>query len=39
MDDAKLNYTITDKNVIIEKGRQLSGYATYPIVIAKSKRI
>ena len=39
MDEAKLDYTITDKNVIIEKGRQLSGYATYPIVIAKSKRI
>ena len=39
MDNAELNYTITDKDVIIEKDRKLSGYETYPIVIAKGKRI
>ncbi len=39
MDNVELDYTITDKNVIIEKDRKLSGYKTYPMLIAKSKRI
>ena len=39
MDGAKLNYTITDKDVIIQSGRRLSGYESYPMVVVKGKVI
>lgn len=34
---AKIKYTISDKNVVIQPERHLSGYETYPIVIVKDK--
>lgn len=34
---ATISYTITDKNVIIQPERHLSGYESYPIVIVKNK--
>lgn len=34
---AEINHTITDKNVIVQPERRLSGYETYPIVIVKNK--
>jgi glucose-1-phosphate adenylyltransferase len=37
MKGSSVAYTITDKNVIIMDGRKISGYETYPIVIAKNK--
>ena len=37
MKNSSVAYTITDKNVIIMDGRNISGYETYPIVIAKNK--
>jgi len=39
MDGASLNYTITDKDVIIQSGRTLSGYESYPMVVVKGKVI
>lgn len=39
MDGAKLDYTITDKDVIIQSNRQLSGYESYPMVVVKGKVI
>lgn len=39
MENAELNYTITDKDVIIQSGRKLSGYETYPMVVVKGKVI
>lgn len=39
MDNAELNYTITDKDVIIQSGRRLSGYESYPMVVVKGKVI
>jgi glucose-1-phosphate adenylyltransferase, GlgD subunit len=36
-DNASIKYTITDKNVVIQPERQLSGYESYPIVIVKDK--
>ncbi len=39
MDGAQLDYTITDKDVIIQSGRTLSGYETYPMVVVKGKVI
>lgn len=35
--DADINYTITDKNVVVKPGRHLAGYGSYPIVIVKDK--
>lgn len=34
---ASIRYTITDKNVIVQPERHLSGYSSYPIVIVKDK--
>ena len=39
MDGASLDYTITDKDVIIQSGRTLSGYESYPMVVVKGKVI
>lgn len=39
MDNASLDYTITDKDVIIQPNRTLSGYETYPMVVVKGKVI
>lgn len=39
MANASLNYTITDKDCIIQSGRQLSGYESYPMVVVKGKVI
>ena len=39
MDGASLDYTITDKDVIIQSGRKLSGYESYPMVVVKGKVI
>lgn len=39
MPNASLDYTITDKDVIIQEGRVLSGYETYPMVVVKGKVI
>lgn len=36
-ENASIKYTITDKNVVIQPERQLSGYESYPIVIVKDK--
>lgn len=36
-ENASINYTITDKNVVVQKDRHLSGYESYPIVIVKDK--
>lgn len=37
--DARLNCVITDKDVIIGNGHALSGYQTYPYVIAKGQNV
>ncbi|NLZ25048.1 MAG: glucose-1-phosphate adenylyltransferase subunit GlgD [Clostridiales bacterium] len=37
MENAKVNCVITDKNVIIQPSRELSGYESYPIVIVKGR--
>jgi glucose-1-phosphate adenylyltransferase len=39
MENAELNFAITDKDVIIQSGRRLSGYETYPMVVVKGKVI
>lgn len=39
MENAQLDYTITDKDVIIQSGRRLSGYESYPMVVVKGKVI
>ena len=39
MRGAYIDYTITDKNVVIREGRKLAGYETYPMVIAKDKTV
>ncbi|MCQ2603134.1 MAG: glucose-1-phosphate adenylyltransferase subunit GlgD [Clostridia bacterium] len=39
MENATLEYTITDKDCIIQPGRKLSGYETYPMVVVKGKVI
>ncbi len=39
MEGATLDYTITDKDVIIQPNRHLSGYETYPMVVVKGKVI
>ena len=36
---ATLDYTITDKDVIIKDGRHLSGHESYPMVVVKGKVI
>lgn len=37
LENAVINYTITDKNVIVRENRHISGYETYPMVIVKDK--
>ena len=37
--DSSLSNVITDKNVIVTKGRTISGTETYPIVIVKDKTV
>lgn len=39
MENAQLDYTITDKDCIIQSGRRLSGYESYPMVVVKGKVI
>lgn len=39
MSNSNINYTITDKNVVIKNGRNLSGHESYPIAIAKDKTV
>ena len=39
MDGASLDYTITDKDVIIKNDRHLSGHESYPMVVVKGKVI
>ena len=39
MENASLEYTITDKNVIIQPGRKLCGTDTYPMVVVKGKTV
>ena len=39
MENASVNYAITDKDVTINPGRIISGYETYPMVIAKGKKV
>lgn len=39
MKNSQLNYSITDKNVTIREGRNISGYETYPVVIVKDKEV
>ena len=38
-ENSMLTYAITDKNVEIRKNKNISGFATYPIVIAKDKKV
>lgn len=35
--NASVSYAITDKDVVVSEGREISGYVTYPIVIVKGK--
>lgn len=37
MGDVMLSYAITDKNVTVREGRNISGFETYPVVIVKGK--
>ena len=37
--NACLSYVISDKNVTVKEDRQISGYATYPVVIVKNKEV
>lgn len=39
MKNANLSYAITDKNVVITEDKKISGYDTYPVVIAKNKTV
>ena len=39
MDGASIDYTVTDKDVIIKNDRHLSGHSTYPMVVVKGKVI
>ena len=39
MENAHLDYVITDKDCIIQSGRRLSGYESYPLVVVKGKVI
>ena len=39
MSNSSINYTITDKNVVIKNDRNLSGHESYPIAIAKDKTV
>ncbi len=39
MENAHVDYTITDKDCIIQSGRHLSGYESYPMVVVKGKII
>lgn len=37
--NSSLQYAITDKDVTITEGRNISGFITYPIVIVKGKKV
>lgn len=39
MENAQLDYVITDKSCIIQSGRRLAGYESYPMVVVKNKII
>jgi len=39
MENAEVCYAITDKDVTIRNGRTISGYETYPVVVAKGKTV
>ena len=39
MENATVNYAITDKDVTIRNERTISGYETYPVVVAKGKTV
>lgn len=39
LEGSKLSYIITDKEVKISEGRELAGFRTYPLVIAKNKTV
>lgn len=39
MQGSRLSYIITDKEVKISEGRELAGFKTYPLVIAKNKMV
>ena len=38
-EDARINYCVLDKDVLIDKGRWLSGYVTHPFYVKRSTRI
>jgi glucose-1-phosphate adenylyltransferase len=38
-ENARINYCVLDKDVLIEKGRWLSGYITHPFYVKRSSRI
>ena len=39
MENATVSYAITDKDVTIRNERTISGYETYPVVVAKGKTV
>ena len=39
MENSTLDYCITDKDVIVQANRNLSGAETYPLVVVKGKII
>ncbi|MGI6594180.1 MAG: glucose-1-phosphate adenylyltransferase subunit GlgD [Christensenellales bacterium] len=39
LEGSRLSYIITDKEVVITEGRELAGFKTYPLVIAKNKTV
>ncbi|HHX49112.1 MAG TPA: glucose-1-phosphate adenylyltransferase subunit GlgD [Clostridiales bacterium] len=39
LEGSRLSYIITDKEVVINEGRELAGAKTYPVVIAKNKTV
>ena len=38
-ENARINYCVLDKDVLIEKGRWLSGYITHPFYVKRNSRI
>ncbi|MDR1939628.1 MAG: glucose-1-phosphate adenylyltransferase subunit GlgD [Clostridiales bacterium] len=39
MSNSNMSYVITDKNVVIQQNRNISGFETYPVVIEKDKTV
>lgn len=39
LEGSSLSYIITDKQVVISEGREIAGFKTYPLVIAKNKTV